>query len=257
MAVDRVQCERDILVHAVALGTVLILPPDHGALDGVAFHHGDAALVAAGVPAVGVQRPGGVRLVDPAVGIVRHHGVGRLGADAVGFRHEHRLVVIAGQSRGLVLLDERTLAAALAAGADLQRLGRVLVLHDEGLVVAAHAVVGRDGRSHVQRPGVSRVLTMVLIDRRGYLARTDGGRPLLLVTDGAALRGMLGVEAGRIHHAGSVAVCLGAEGSRDFMGNLHADAALVVQADAACRSSASRSTSGSSLPRAEALRRIP
>ncbi len=47
------------------------------------------------------------------------------------------------------------------------------------------------------------------------------------------------------------------ESAGDIVRHIHAVAALVVQADAACRSNASRSTSGSSLPRAEALRSIP
>ena len=51
------------------------------------------------------------------------------------------------------------------------------------------------------------------------------------------------------------------EGSGHIFGHIHAGATLVVQDDpssaAACRSSAAFSTGGSSLPRAEARRRIP
>ena len=191
------------------------------------LHHGDAALVAGGVAAVLIQRPGGVCLVDAAAWIVREHPLTESRANAVALRHEQRLVVVAGEGGGHILLDKRTLAAALAAGAYLQRLGRIC-LHHEGLVVAPGAVGGADRGGRVQRPGVSGVLAMVLID-----------------------------GSTRLHDAGRMSVHLGAERSRYTKGNIHAAPTLVVQADAACRSKASRRISGSSLPRAEALRRIP
>lgn len=178
--VCRIQCEADIFVHAAALGTVFVISANHRALQykglllcsGIGAHHsgavtevtnliplilresyhGDAALVAGGIAAVAVKRPCGFRFVDPAVGIIRLHGIGILGADAEGLkdagevvlvRHplvstcvlfgerrrnlpavpaarlEQRLVVVAGQGGGFVLLDERSLATAFAAGADL------------------------------------------------------------------------------------------------------------------------------------------
>ena len=54
---------------------VLFLTSDHVPLQGVClFHHGDPALVAAGMPALRVQRPAGIRFIDPGMGIVREHG---------------------------------------------------------------------------------------------------------------------------------------------------------------------------------------
>ena len=126
-------------------------------------NHGNAALIAGGVDAVPVKRPCGFRFIDAAVGIIRLHGVGVLGGDTEGLkdtgkivlvRHplissgillgkgrrnlatvptarlKQRLVVVAGQGCGFVLLDERALAAAFAAGADL---------HHKRYIVAARA----------------------------------------------------------------------------------------------------------------------
>ena len=47
------------------------------------------------------------------------------------------------------------------------------------------------------------------------------------------------------------------EGAGHLLRDVHAAPALVIQADPACSSSASRRIAGSSLPRAEARRRIP
>ena len=64
-----------------------------------------------------------------------------MGAGAFHERHEYRLVIVAAQRGGFIILDQRALASALTAGADLQRLGR---LHHKRLVVPAHAVGGVD-----------------------------------------------------------------------------------------------------------------
>ena len=94
VAVYGIECERYILVDAVALGTVLVLSTDHGALNGVALHNGNAALVAGGIAAVAVKRPCGFRFVDAAVGIVRLHGIGVLGADAKRLKNTGEIVLV-------------------------------------------------------------------------------------------------------------------------------------------------------------------
>ena len=60
-------------------------PPDHSALKffclALNYHH--TALVTGGVTAIVVKRSRGVGFIDPAVGVVTHHGVTCVGADAV------------------------------------------------------------------------------------------------------------------------------------------------------------------------------
>ena len=112
----------DILVDAIALGTVFVLAADHGALQhigllfrpGIGAHHsgavtevtnfitlilresnnGNAALIAGGIAAVTVKRPCGFRFVDSAVGIIRLHGVGVLGGDAEGLKDAGEVVLV-------------------------------------------------------------------------------------------------------------------------------------------------------------------
>ena len=98
----------------------------------------------------------------------------------------------------------------------------------KGWLLPPGAVGGGHSRCRVQRPHIPGVLAVVFKDHTILF-----------------------------HDAGWMSMLLGAEGSGHPLGNVHPTAALVVQADAACRSKASRRISGSSLPRAEALRRIP
>ena len=173
-------------------------------------------------------------------------------------------------------MDERSLAAAFTAGADL---------HHKRYIIAAgtHA---RGQCLHIPVLGKfdSAVGRMVFqCDRRRNDPSTERGRAFLLIADGAALCGMLGAKSCRLHDAGRMMRFCSERGG-DFLCDVHAVTALVVQHDAiaacthstvhaeggggvvrqtavvpveACRSSARRKTSGSSLPRAEALRRIP
>ena len=145
-------------------------------------------------------------------------------------RFKQCLVIVAGQGRGLVFLDERTLAAAFAAGADLHRVRRIIRNHKR-LVVAAHSVGGTDRGSNIQRTGVSRVLRVVFIDRRGNDTRPKGRRAFFLIADGAALGRMLGAEACRFHYAGRM-MRFCSECGGDFLCDVHAVAALVIQHDA-------------------------
>ena len=270
----------------------------------------NAALIAGGVAAVAVKRPCGFRFVDPAVGIIRLHGIGILGADAEGLkdagevvlvRHtlissgillgegrrnlsavpaarlEQRLVVVAGQGGGFVLLDERSLAATFTAGADLHHKRHIVATCTHAGGQRLHiAVLGKFD------PTVGRMVFQCY--RRRNNACTERGRAFLLVADGATLGGVLGAEACRLHHAGRMPVCLCTKRCRHILRHFHTVAALVIQHHTvatgghsaihaessrgfvrqtavvpieACRSNASLKTSGSSLPRAEALRRIP
>ena len=124
---------------------------------------------------------------------------------------------------------------------------------------------------------------MIFIYCRRYLSGAERGRTLFLIADGAALCGMLGAEACRFHYAGRM-MSFCSECGGNLLGDIHSVAALVIQNNTiptgthsavhaegggsvvrqtavvsieACRSNARRKTSGSSLPRAEALRRIP
>ena len=270
----------------------------------------NSTLIAGGIAAVSVKRPCGFRFVDATVGILRLHGIGVLGADTEGLKNageivlvrhplistcvllgegrrnlsavpatrlEQRLVVVAGQGCGFILLNERALAAAFAAGADL---------HHKRHIVAAGPHAGGQ-RLHIAvlgkfDPAVSRMVFQCHRRRNNTCPKCR--RTLFLIADGTALGRMLGAETRRLHHARWMPVIFRSERCRNILGNFHAVTALVVQHDAvaagrhsavhaegsggvlrqtavvpveACRSSARRKTSGSSLPRAEALRRIP
>ena len=63
----------------------------------VALNHNHTTLILAGRLIAGINRSGGIGFIKSAVGIVRQHGVAVLGTDAVSFRNEKRLVIIAGQ----------------------------------------------------------------------------------------------------------------------------------------------------------------
>src|SRR5699024_3018317 len=168
---------------------------------------------------------GSFRFVESALGILRFHGVAVLGADTIDLRHEQCLVIVAAQSGGFIILDQRAVAAALPAGADLQRLRR---LHYKGLVVPAHTISGIDRWRCLQRADVSGVLAMVLIDRRRHRTGTEGGRGFLPIPDAPGLCGLLGTEAGGTHHARRVPVVLRPESCRDILRHIYAAAALVV-----------------------------
>ena len=75
MAIHGIQCKADIFVDAITLGTILIVATDHRTLDGITFHHRNAALVASGVTAVAVYGARCFGLIDSAVRIVRFHSI--------------------------------------------------------------------------------------------------------------------------------------------------------------------------------------
>ena len=115
--------------------------------------------------------------------------------------------------------------AAIAAGADLQRLG---CLHHKGLVVAARAVGRHYCRRCLQWTGVSGILAMVLIDRRRHRPGTEGGRSFFLIPNAPCLCGMLGTKTGCPHHAGRVSVVFRPERCCAILRHIHTAAALVV-----------------------------
>ena len=112
MAVSSIQGKGNIRVYAVTLGTVFILATYHRALQdkGLLFcsgigadggrvfaqisdfvtlilrkrNNGNATLIAGRITSVAVKSPGSFSFVNPAVRIIRFHGIGVLGADAVG-----------------------------------------------------------------------------------------------------------------------------------------------------------------------------
>ena len=118
----RSEGERNILIDAVALGTVPVLATDHGTLQhkGLLFRscvgthhsgvvaqvthfvtlilresdHGNTALIAGGIAAVAVQRPCGFRFLDAAVGIIRLHGIGVLGGDPERLKDAGKIVLV-------------------------------------------------------------------------------------------------------------------------------------------------------------------
>lgn len=83
MAIHGIQCETYLFVDAITLRTVFIISADHRPLDSVAFHHGNAALVASGVTTVAVKCTGGFGFVDPTVRIGRFHCIAIFCADPV------------------------------------------------------------------------------------------------------------------------------------------------------------------------------
>ena len=136
------QCAADLIrlpevaaVHGGGLALRLICP----------FHYGHAALVAAGVPAVQVQRPGGVRLIEAALWVVRQHPAGMVGADHIGFHHG---ALLARQEGGGGLLLE-TDAPGLAAGLVLEARAH----HAEVQLVPLSGRAGKTSAGGTERPG--------------------------------------------------------------------------------------------------------
>ena len=75
VSVHGIERKRDLLVDTVTLRTVFVLTTNHGALNGIALHNSDAALIAGGVTVVAIERPCGFGFVDAAAGIIRLHGI--------------------------------------------------------------------------------------------------------------------------------------------------------------------------------------
>ena len=205
MAVGRIERERHILVQTIALRTVLVLAPDHGALNTecrlALFHadNGNTALVTRGTAAVPVKGAGGLGFIDAALGVGRAHGVAVLCRDAerlqyavevVFVRHpliaarvllgergrdlfpvpalrfEQGLVVIARERGGLIVLHQRALATALTAGADLQRF-RCRGFDHERLIVPARAICSGYRLRHGHGTDVACIVAVVFKDIGG------------------------------------------------------------------------------------------
>ena len=263
---------------------------------GIGRQNANAALVGGdSVPAALIQRPAGLRLIEAGLRIIRQHGMRAFGAYPVGFalrlehhglivstgagagverlrdiagqipivavkadRLEQRLVVVGRQGGGFVYLRQRSFASAVFAAADLQRHG--ISIHHQRLIVAAHAVGGGDGLGNIQRAPVPGIHRVILINRRGYHASPERGRHFLLIPDAVGFGAVLCTEAGALKNGGMMPVILRHQCASLILRHGNAAGALGIDAPgqaAACRSSAVLSTAGSSLPRADALRRIP
>ena len=192
-------------------------------------------------------------------------------ADTVALRDEYSLVIVAAEGGGLILLPDGALAASFTPRANLQRDGRQVfhpfptvfhaVQNQRNIAAARTAPTGQRlylavlGNLH---PAVGRMVFQS--DGSWHDTSTEGGRTFFLISDAPRVGGMFCAETGRFKDARLMPMLLCPECSGHLLGHIHPLPALVVQAEssaAACRSSAAFSTGGSSLPRTEALRRIP
>ena len=191
-------------------------------------------------------------------------------ADTVALRDEYSLVIVAAEGGGLILLPDGALAASFTPRANLQRDGRQVfhpfptvfhaVQNQRNIAAARTAPTGQRlylavlGNLH---PAVGRMVFQS--DGSWHDTSTEGGRTFFLISDAPRISGVFGAKTCGFQNARRV-ICLCPESGDHLLGHIHPLPALVVQADssaAACRSSAAFSTGGSSLPRTEALRRIP
>ena len=228
------------------------------------------ALIAGRVTATAIQRPGSFRFIESAVGVIRHHGMAGFRADTVALRDEYSLVIVAAEGGGLILLPDGALAASFTPRANLQRDGRQ-VFHPFPTVfyaiqnqrnIASTRTASAGQRLYLAipcdlHPAISRMIFQS--DGGRHDSGTEGGRTFFLISDAPRIGGVFGTKTCGFQNARRV-MCLCLESGGHLLGHIHPLPALVVQADssaAACRSSAAFSTGGSSLPRTEALRRIP
>lgn len=106
--------------------------------------------------------------------------------------------------------------------------------------------------------GVASVLRVIFIDSRRNSSDTEGRRSFIFVADTSRFCRVFRAEpCCGFHHAGRVTVCFRTKSCGYIVRYFYRLSALVVQADCACRSRAAFSSGGSSLPRFEALCRIP
>lgn len=106
--------------------------------------------------------------------------------------------------------------------------------------------------------GVSCVLRVIFVDSRRDCSGTERWSSFLLIAYSSRICRMFGTEpCCGFHHAGRMSVCFRTESCGYIARYFYRLSTLVVQADCACRSSAAFSSGGSSLPRFEALCRIP
>ena len=181
-------------------------------------------------------------------------------------RLEKRLVVVASQRGGFILLQESAFASSRPTAADLERHG-LRLRHNWG-VTSASTVSGGNGGAVLHWAIISGILRMVIKHHRsGNHAGAERRGNLLLVADAPALGAVFRGKTGGLKHSRVMPVVLRNKCTRLFLGQGDAAASLGVQAvpsvttssvrPPACLSSAFFSTSGSSFPRAEALRSIP
>ena len=105
---------------------------------------------------------------------------------------------------------------------------------------------------------IAHILRVIFIDSRRNSSGTEGGRSFIFVADTSRFCRVFRAESCcGFHHAGRVTVCFRTKSCGYIVRYFYGLSTLVVQADCACRSRAAFSSGGSSLPRLEALCRIP
>ena len=106
--------------------------------------------------------------------------------------------------------------------------------------------------------GVASVLRVIFIDSRRNSPCTEGRRSFIFIADTSRFCRVFRAEpCCGFHHAWRVTVCFRTKSCGYIVRYFYGLSTLVVQADCACRSRAAFSSGGSSLPRFEALCRIP
>ena len=195
--------------------------------------------------------------------IVRKHRIGVLAAHAEC--PDYRLCHKRNISATSTCSPCECLASIILADIDTS-VSRV-VFYDQRLIIATHAV-GRSHRlCHFQRASISRILRMIL--EHPKRRRNDPGSQcrgdFLLIADATGFGAVFRGESCCVKHSRVIAVILCDQCERLVLGDADTRIALCIQAvgsissvrPSACLSNAFRSTSGSSFPRADALRRIP
>ena len=191
-------------------------------------------------------------------------------ADTVALRDEYSLVIVAAEGGGLILLPDGALAASFTPRANLQRDGRQ-VFHPFPTVF--HAIQNQRNIAAARTASTGQSLYLAILGNfhstvSRMIFQSDGGRhdsgpecrrTFFLISDAPRIGGVFGAKTCGFQNARRV-MCLCTENGGHLFGHIHPLPTLIVQAyssAAACRSSAAFSTGGSSLPRTEALRRIP
>ena len=281
MVVNCIECETHILIHSITLWAILFRTTNHASLQRKGNRLTDAhtTLVAGRVAPADVQGLAGLRLIEADLGVIRLHTVARHGTDAEGHRLHN------------TLFHDQFVAAGFPSAPNLKRLRgqRTFRSHDKGYVIPARSHSGGQGLNGIAFLNTDTAVRGVMLQRNHipcHCCRHDtspeGRCFLLLITDAPALCRMLCTEARRLgfllliqHHRR--VMCFSPQRTGNFLGHIHPGTALVVEDDplrsgtyfscdaseasvrssTACLSRAFRRISGSSLPRAEALRSIP
>ena len=229
-------------------------------------YHTDTALIRCyGIAAAPVECSACCCFIETAVRIVRHHRIGMFAAYTVGFdlRLKQCLVVMGAECSRFISLPQCALAAAITAGTDLQcnRFCNKRYIVSSCSGSAAECLTGIILTD--LNPSVS---WMVFYGERCRNDTcTQSGRKFFTVSNTACLCAVFCGKAGGMKYSRMIAVILCDKCESLVLCNADTAVALCIQTvgsissvrPPACLSSAFFSTSGSSLPRTEALRSIP